>query len=83
MTDYEGPRLLTLDAAALVLGCSLKTVRRRIADGSLQAVRDHDRTKVRSDDLQAYIDNLARAGGSGQPRRRARRTPRTYVSLVD
>lgn len=64
------PRLLTIAHVAELLDCSPRTVRRRITDGSLSAVREHDRTMVRGDDLRAYVDALDRVG----PVRGARRT---------
>ena len=35
-------------------------MRRRIAEGYLPAVIEHERTMVRGDDLRAYIDRLQR-----------------------
>lgn len=63
------PRLLSVSAAARVLGVSPKTVRRRIAAGELPAVLENGRLKVRGDDLRAYIDGLERAGGHPSRRR--------------
>jgi excisionase family DNA binding protein len=71
------PRLLTVAHAAVVLDCSPDTVRRRIADGSLSAVRDgQGRVAVRGDDLRRYIDAMDRVGQTirsrplNRPRRR-------------
>jgi len=69
------PALLTVAQTGQILGCSLRTVRRRIADGSIPAVLEHDRTMVRADDLRGYIDGLRRIGPA--PGRRRTRAPRT------
>jgi excisionase family DNA binding protein len=70
----EVPALLSVAQAGQVLGCSSRTVRRRIADGTLPAVLEHGRVMVRGDDLRAYIDDLQRLGPA-QPRRRPRARP--------
>ena len=57
------PLLLSVSAVACLLGCSNRTVRRRITEGSLPAVIDHGRVMVRGDELRTYIDSLQRAGG--------------------
>ncbi len=49
------PRLLTLEDARRVLGCSLKTLRRRVEDGALAVIRDGRIVRVHPDDLQRYI----------------------------
>jgi excisionase family DNA binding protein len=55
-------RLLTLPQAAEVLGCSTRTLRRRIRDGSLPAFRDGGLVRVREADLDRYVAaNVARA----------------------
>ena len=69
--DDESGDLLTVGSTAKRLDCSPRTVRRRIADGSLPAVIEHSRLMVRGDDLRDYIEALDRRGGSVQ-RRRAR-----------
>jgi len=79
---FTVPALLTVPAAAQILGIGTRTAWRRVADGSLPAVRDHGRTMVRGDELRGYIDQLARAGGGGNIRPRKAR-PRPYVSLID
>lgn len=66
------PALLSIAAAAHVLGVSADTVRRRIDDGALPAVVEGDRLKIRGDDLRAYVDGLRRPGGVPARRRRAR-----------
>jgi hypothetical protein len=63
------PTLLSVTATARILGCSPRTVRRRIAAGELAAVIEHERIMVRGDELRGYIDQLERAGGP-PPRRR-------------
>lgn len=47
--------LLTLDAAAEVLGCSRATVKRRIRSGALPAFRDGRLVRVRESDLARYV----------------------------
>lgn len=75
------PMLLSVATAAEVLACSPRTVRRRIASGSLPAVVEHDRIMVRADELRDYIQRLDRPGAS--PRSRSRRTSRDYGFLRD
>lgn len=58
------PMLLSVSIAAEVLGCSARTVRRRIADGEIEARVDHGRIVIRGDDLRRYIDRLERLNGS-------------------
>ena len=58
----EVPALLSVATVAQLLDLSSRTVRRRIADGSLPAVREHDRTMIRADELRGYIDRLERLG---------------------
>jgi excisionase family DNA binding protein len=66
------PALLSVATVARLLDCSPRTVRRRIAEGSLPAVVDHGRVMVRGDELRRYVDALERVGGSPQRARRAR-----------
>jgi excisionase family DNA binding protein len=47
--------LLTLAEAADRLGCSTRTLRRRIDDGSLPAFRDGGLVRVREADLERYV----------------------------
>lgn len=49
------PRLLTLQDTAAALGCSVKTLRRRIADGQLAVIRDGRLVRVDPEDLERYI----------------------------
>lgn len=74
------PRLLSVATAAEVLGCSQRTLRRRIASGELVARVDHGRIVIRGDELREYVDRLERLGSSAAPRRRAR-PARTYDFL--
>ena len=67
------PALLSVGTTARLLDCSPRTVRRRIAEGSLPAVVDHGRTLVRADELRAYIDRLQRVGPHPPQRRRRAR----------
>lgn len=60
--------LLTLDAAAEVLGVSTATVRRRITDGSLRAYRTGKRLiRIRVQDLDDLLREIPPAGR--RPRR--------------
>jgi excisionase family DNA binding protein len=56
--------LLSVATVAGLLDCSPRTVRRRIAEGSLPAVLDHGRVMVRGDELRGYIDRLGRVGAT-------------------
>ena len=49
------PRLLPLAEAAEVLGCSMKTLRRRIAAGELPVIRDGRLVRVHPTDLARYV----------------------------
>jgi excisionase family DNA binding protein len=68
------PALLSITTTARLLGCSTRTVRRRIAEQSLPAVIEHGRLMVRGDELRAYIDSLERVGSPASRRRRAGRS---------
>jgi excisionase family DNA binding protein len=48
-------RLLSLPEVADRLGCSIKTLRRRIATGDLAIIRDGRLIRVRPEDLERYI----------------------------
>ena len=48
-------RLLTIEEAAGQLGCSTRTLRRRIDDGSLPAFRDGRLVRMRDVDLERYV----------------------------
>jgi excisionase family DNA binding protein len=67
------PALLSVSTVASLLECSPRTVRRRIAEGSLPAVLDHGRPMVRGDDLRDYIDGLERVGAA-RSRRESKRS---------
>lgn len=56
------PLLLSVATVGQILDLSDRTVRRRIADGSLPAVVDHGRVMVRADELRTYIDRLEHVG---------------------
>lgn len=78
---YTVPRLLTIRTAAQLLGCSPRTVRRRIALGMIPAVREHGQVKLRGDDLAAYIESLERTGAPPRTRRpRARRHDYSFLT---
>jgi hypothetical protein len=78
----EVPVLLPVATVATVLACSPRTVRRRIADGSLPAVVEHDRLMVRGDELRDYVLRLGRPG-TLPPRSRSRQTTAGYDFLRD
>jgi excisionase family DNA binding protein len=74
------PRLLNIPEVADLLGCSPRTVHRRIADGALPAFRDGQLVRVSERDLEDYIaDRTAKvsvhqaAEMLGRTRRRRRR----------
>jgi excisionase family DNA binding protein len=48
-------RLLNLRDTSEVLGCSMKTLRRRIEAGELAVIRDGRIVRVHPEDLQRYI----------------------------
>lgn len=74
------PALLSVRSVAELLDLSDRTIRRRIDEGELPAVREHDRTMIRADELRDYIDGLHRVG---QPpgRRRISSRRASYDSL--
>jgi hypothetical protein len=76
------PVLLSVANVGAVLGLSPRTVRRRIADGSIPAVVEHGRTMVRADELRDYIDHLERLGRRPR-RRRAGAAARGFAWLRD
>ena len=49
------PRLLSLADAAAILGCSLKTLRRRIEEGQLPVIRDGRLVRIHPQDLTRYV----------------------------
>jgi len=70
----EVPALLSVAHVARLLDCSPRTVRRRIDEDDLPAVRDGGgRLAVRGDDLRAYVDRMERTGTRPGRRPRARR----------
>jgi excisionase family DNA binding protein len=73
------PVLLSVSSVSRILGCSPRTVRRRIASGELPAVIEHGRKKVRGDELRAYIDHLERV--RARPSRPPSARPRRYDFL--
>lgn len=50
-------RLLSLSDTAEILGCSLKTIRRRVDAGELATIRDGRLVRVHPNDLNRYIQN--------------------------
>ena len=59
--------LLTLRQAAQLLGCSIATVKRRIAAGSLPAFKDGGLVRVREDDLRRYVAERVARAAAGRP----------------
>ena len=49
------PRLLTLAETAQALGCSIKTVRRRIAARDLPAIHDGRLIRIDPEDFRRYL----------------------------
>ena len=49
--------LLSLSDTAEILGCSLKTIRRRVDAGKLATIRDGRLVRVHPEDLNRYISN--------------------------
>lgn len=81
MTAREhAPGLLSVTAAAKLLGCSPRTVRRRIAAQTLPAVVEHGRVMLRTDELRAYVEGLERSGAP-KPSRRKSAPARDYGFL--
>jgi len=50
--------LYPITEAAYMLGLSEKTLRRRIADGALETVRDGRRVFITADELDRYVTTL-------------------------
>lgn len=75
------PALLSVRTTAQLLDLSPRTVRRRIHDGTIPAVREHDRLAVRADDLRQYIDELERTGQRPGSRRRSTGPPSEFDFL--
>jgi excisionase family DNA binding protein len=48
-------RLLTLAETAILLRCSLDTVKRRVRSGAIPVFRDGRIVRVRESDLQSYV----------------------------
>jgi excisionase family DNA binding protein len=78
---FRVPALLSVSTTARLLGCSTRTVRRRIAERSLPAVIEHGRIMVRGDELRDYIEGLECVGAEKSARRR--KPARSYDFLRD
>jgi excisionase family DNA binding protein len=63
----EVPALFSVRTTAQLLDLPPRTIRRRIDDGELPAVREHDRTMIRADELRDYFDRLERIGRTPGP----------------
>lgn len=75
------PALLSVRTTAQLLDLSPRTVRRRIHDGTIPAVREHDRLAIRADDLRQYIETLERTGQHPGRRRHPTRPPGEFDFL--
>ena len=53
--SYGSQRLLTLQETAAALGCSVKTLRRRIDDGQIAVIRDGRIVRIHPEDLDRYV----------------------------
>jgi excisionase family DNA binding protein len=74
------PALLSVRTTSQLLDLSPRTIRRRIDEGELPAVREHGRTMIRADELRDYIDRLERIGQT--PGRRRRAQPRRRYDFL-
>ena len=63
MTEKTLPVYLSLEEAAEVMSLSVKTIRRRIADGTIPAYQCGRRPiRIRLDDLEAALRRIPSAG---------------------
>jgi excisionase family DNA binding protein len=69
------PELMTVNEVAKALGRHPTTVRRRITDGAIPAIREGERVVVRADDLRAYVERLQRIAGKSPARPRRQGAP--------
>ena len=53
--EQRPEKLLSLPDTAEILGCSIRTVRRRVKAGDLATIRDGGLVRVHPEDLQRYI----------------------------
>lgn len=81
VAEVRVPMLITIATAATILGRSPKTIRRRIAEGSLPAVVENEQLMIRGDELRAYIDSLSRPGAP-TVRRSRRQGSSPYAKLA-
>lgn len=62
MTDRQLPVYLSLEQAATLMSLSIKTIRRRIADGTIPAYQCGKRPiRIRLDDLEAALRRIPTA----------------------
>jgi excisionase family DNA binding protein len=93
-TSRPSARLLPIPAAAEFLGCSEMHVYRLVSTGELRAVdisrkgAGKSKTRIREDDLEAYIDARTRQaapadpdGAIAQPARRPSRSRRARAEV--
>lgn len=76
VATLQVPALLSVRTVAGILDVSPQTIRRRITEGVLPAVREQDRVMVRADELRGYIEGLERIGQRPGRRPRARSSHR-------
>jgi len=66
-TQQSHPRWGSIDRAALIAGVSARTIRRRIADGSIRGYRFGPRIiRVDLDEVDALFRRMPTAAGWGQ-----------------
>lgn len=63
------PRLVSLEEAAECIGCSVRTLRRRIWSGKLVATKVDRIVRIRVDDLRTYLDQQRDLGRQLYPTR--------------
>lgn len=67
MTSTVTPQLLNVDQAAEAMSVSTKTVRRLIATGEVPHVRVGRAVRIRTRDLDRYIEAATVVGTAGWP----------------
>ena len=60
-TGTDRPRWLSIAAAAVWVGVSTKTIRRRIADGELPAYRCGGTIRIKTDDVEGMMHPIPTA----------------------
>jgi excisionase family DNA binding protein len=80
MNGNNPERLYSPHEAAELLGLHVRTVRRYIRDGRLDAVRVGNRYRIARESLEALVEGPLESGDVGPPRRRP---PADVSSVVD